>query len=189
MRIDKLTIGIFFILLGMNSLSLLAESSFELRSAAFFPQNKRFTDIYGDVSPCYEVEISTDAYCCSEGWVNFDWLTKKGHSSGCHEPTRVDIANLSFGIKYPYQLTDRISAYIGIGPTFYRIWLKNHGHNFREKATRFAVGGILKIGVIYELTNCVFVDLFVDYLYQPVHFKTHVNIGGLKTGLGIGVRL
>lgn len=29
----------------------------------------------------------------------------------------------------------------------------------------------------------------IDYLYQPVFIKKRVNIGGVKTGIGIGLKL
>ena len=31
-------------------------------------------------------------------------------------------------------------------------------------------------------------DVFVDYLYQPVHFSTRIDIGGFKIGAGIGYK-
>lgn len=78
---------------------------------------------------------------------------------------------------------------MGAGPSFGRIWLKNKPH-YREdeRTTKTVFGGVVKSGIYYTITDCLFLDLFVDYLYQPVHFDKHVNIGGVKIGAGIGVK-
>ena len=49
----------------------------EIRSAAFFPTSGKFQKIYGKVSGCYELQANVESEGFA-GWVNFDWLTKKG---------------------------------------------------------------------------------------------------------------
>lgn len=164
------------------------EISVEVRSAAFFHSSKLFREIYGNIGPCYELEASTPLCYCLDGWANFDWFSKH-RKKDCEEcASRVGIANISFGLKYPYCLCEQVTAYIGIGPSFSRIWLKEKSQCCRERLTKLVIGGVLKTGIYYFINECIFLDLFVDYLYQPVHFKRRVDIGGLKTGLGAGVK-
>jgi hypothetical protein len=180
---------IFFVVFLINSYPLMAiETSVELRSAAFFHSSKRFRHIYGNVSGSYQLEASSKLHDCFEIWENFDWFSKHGRSIGFKDPTRVSIANISFGIKCPYQFCEQFTAYIGIGPSISRIWLKNKSRGFHERISKLVIGGILKTGIYYFINPYVYVDVFVDYLYQPVHFETHVDIGGFKTGMGIGIK-
>lgn len=162
-----------------------SDISVEFRSAAFFHSSGRFREIYGNVGTSYQLEASTPLYNCMDGWTNFDWFSKH-NSGGCS--SRVSIASVSFGIKYPYRICGLIT-YIGIGPSISRIWLKNKPEDAeQERTSKLVLGGVLKTGINYFITRDIYLDLFLDYLYQPVHFDTWVDIGGLKTGLGIGIQ-
>ena len=164
-------------------------STLELRGAAFFPSAKRFRGIYGNVSSCYELE-SVVSFCSPwEGWVNFDWYSKNGRSIGLHDDTRVSIANGSFGIRYKYPCGGCYVPYLGIGPSFAGIHIKNKlcNHHTEEKSN-FVVGGVVKAGVYWYFCNDWFIDFFVDYLYQPKHYETRVDLGAVKPGIGIGVK-
>lgn len=136
----------------------------------------------------YEVEASTKLSPCFDAWVNFDWFSKHGQSHGFHNPTRVSIANVSTGLKLPYQFCEQFAVYIGVGPSFSNISLKNKSRCTHENLSKLAIGGIFKTGIYYYFNECSFLDLFVDYLYQPVYFKKHVDIGGFKTGAGLGIK-
>lgn len=177
-----------FYILALYFCPLIGESSLEIRSSAFFHSAKRFREIYGNVSGSYQLEASTSLCNCLEGWTNFDWYTKHGKSKGLEDPTRVSIANISIGIKFPSMCCECFMPYVGLGASLSGIWLKNKSHCTHETVSKLAVGGVIKTGICYFFTGHTFIDVFVDYLYQPVHFKKHVDIGGLKTGIGLGVR-
>lgn len=191
----KTLINLCFILFLCNFYSLCASTIVEVRSAAFFHASQKFRRIYGNVSGCYEVEASTTLCGCYDGWVNFDWFRKHGKSIGMKNSTRCDINNTSFGIKINYSLCnpfylpccDALIAYAGLGPSFGKIWLKNRSHCRHEKKSKCVVGGVFKCGIQYFFNCYLFLDLFVDYLYQPVQFHERVDIGGVKLGAGLGV--
>ncbi len=191
---------ICFIFLFLSCSSLMAQfeccpercftTTLEVRSDGFFHSFRRFRRIYGDVSASYQVEGSIQCDKNMALWTNFDWFGKHGRSIGFRDPTRVDIANISFGIKIPYCITQNIIAYVGIGPSLFGIWVNNRlFRREHEKVSRFALGGILKSGINYFITEHIFLDAFVDYLYQPVYFEKFVNIGGVKVGGGIGIKI
>jgi hypothetical protein len=187
---DKIFVGFLLLLSFFSIVPLSAElgCALELRSAAFFHKDRLFREIYGDVNACYEVEATVALNSCLETWANFDWFSRRGKSIGLGDPTRVRIANLSFGIKFPYQINNCLLFYAGIGPSFSRICIWNESIFLREHVSRIAYGGIVKLGIDYFITDNLFIDLFVDYLYQPVKFQNRLDIGGFKPGLGIGYR-
>lgn len=196
---------ISFLLILLSACSLQAETTIEVRAAAFFPSTHLFRSLYGNVNPSYSIEGATslnfggcDSECdpCNSGgllaFANFDWFNKNGHSKCGHDSTRVRIGNFSTGLKYAYAFNRCVEAYLGIGPSVSKIWIHNSyecSSSHRNKE-RWVVGGVVKLGVNYDFNECMYVDLFVDYLYQPVHFNQHhhVDIGGFKTGIGLGAR-
>lgn len=176
--------------LGFFNSNAFSESSIEGRVAAFIPLDSDFTDIYGHVSPCYQIEISTDL-CGSLGlWANVDYMYSKGHLSYCGSST-IDIANLSLGPKYRWCIGSCIQLYAGIGAVVSWTHLKNKScsdeSGYCEKINKSNIGFIAKSGVVFDLSNCFFADIFCDYSYQPA-FHYRVNIGGIRTGAGIGYK-
>lgn len=173
-------------LLLMSPLSAEFQGSVAFRSAAFFHDSTRFDHIYGNVGGSYQLEATLPLYNQLVGWTNLDWFSRHGRSEGLHDPTRVNILNFSFGVKVFQPLYENLFGYAGIGLSFSEIWLKNKSHCIHERTSKGAFGGVLKAGAYYFISDQVFLDTFVDYLYQPVHFDTQIDIGGVKTGLGIG---
>lgn len=174
---------IYFFLLGIGSL----ESSVAVRAAAFFPASKRFRHIYGDVNVDYQIEVCSELIPCLDAWVNFDWFSKHGKSQGAGNSTEITIANTSVGIRFTHHFCGGF-AYLGIGDNFSGVWIKNKSSCSHKKFSKSAMGGVLKAGLDYYFNGCAFLGIFVDYLYQPIHFQTHVNIGGFKTGVELGVK-
>jgi len=158
----------------------------EFRSAAFFHSAKRFREIYGDVGPSFQFEASMRCFEIMEAWINVDWFSKqRSHGDCCH--SRINLPNFSFGINYVYPFSRRFDLYCGGGPSLGRITLKNKSCCIREKKSKYILGVVFKSGVRYYIFDDLFIDLFVDYIVQRVDYKHHVDVGGLKTGLGIGV--
>lgn len=169
------------------------DTSLEVRAAGFYPSSSRFKDIYDEVGMCYEIEATTKIHPHVNGWFNFDWYSKNGRTSGLQDPTKVTIDNISFGIRLPYKISDKFVPYIGIGPSFARVRLKNKSPcpNFSvsdEHVKKWATGGVLKTGIYCNLRSDLFLNIFMDYLYLPVHFEDRIDAGGLKAGIGIGAR-
>lgn len=188
---NKIAFKIFFLLLVAANLYPLhadTQTRVEIRAAGFIPSSERFRDVYRNIGASYQIEASTNIYGCADGWVNVDWFSKHGRACGCAGQTCVTIVNGSFGIRIPFRTCGPLTPYLGIGPGFAQIRLRNKSGCCHETVSKFAVGGVLKTGVYYCINGCAFVDVFVDYLYQPVNFKTHVDIGGVKAGIGFGLK-
>lgn len=162
-------------------------NTFEIRGAAFFHSSKRFREVYDHVGPSVQVEASTSLCDCFGLWTNFDFFTRARKFGACCR-SRVNLYNLSLGAQYVYPFCKCVDIYAGIGPSFTWIDLKNKSCCGHDNEHKCAIGGLLKTGVYYYFCRNFFADVFVDYLYQPVHFHHRfVNVGGFKVGLGLGV--
>ncbi len=160
----------------------------EFRVAAFYPVSKKFRDIYGYVGPSYQLEAAFPVWRCFEAWGNLDGFYKgnRRFSRCCH--SRVGIFNGSFGLKYARCYRDRFHLYLGLGASLGEMWIQNRSCCGCEKVSKFIAGGVVKSGLQVDVYRSFFVDLFADYLFQPVKFEKTVDVGGLKAGAGIGVR-
>lgn len=174
---------LFFFLLLLNRFPLVAEIqdiNVEVRSGAFFHSPKRFREIYGSVGVSYQLEATTHLCNCWDGWANFDWFSDHGKPKDCDAKTRVSIASISFGVKYPYQFCERYIAYIGIGPSISRIWLKNRSGCEHERISKLAIGGVLKSGIYYFITCNIFLTSFSIIYINPFILKNRSILEELK---------
>lgn len=163
--------------------------SFETRYAAFFPTSQEFRDTCSFFGSCYEVEASRQLFDCYEGWINFDWFNKKGKENKQKEATRVRIGNISCGLKFSYAFNEVYTIYAGVGPSFARAWTKTRSPLEDKTRSKIAVGAVGKVGLDYYLAKNVYIDVFVDYLYLPVHIKKLDDASGVKVGLALGIKI
>ncbi len=163
------------------------ETSLELRPSAFFHSGKRFREVYASVGPTIGIEVSKRFCKRYAAWIDVDYLKEKSDENGCCK-TSLGILNTSLGVRYLYPLGCLCELYVGIGPTFSWVDLKNHTCCGHEHFSRLAVGGVVKTGLYYRFYRDYFIDVFVDYLYQSVHIGHSIDIGGLKLGIGIGTQ-
>lgn len=183
------------------------ESTLEIRTAAFYHTSHLYREVYENVTPSYQVEVSFSCNpCCYAWWANFAWLHDSGHpiTNSCssviptcsfctiNPTTKVNVANLTLGIRFPYYFTDCFIGYFAIGPSFGRVWYKNtypHPLPPTVRTSQFTYGGIIKLGFYYYFAQCLFLDFFTDYLYQAARINHHtVNLSGFEAGIGLGLR-
>lgn len=162
--------------------------SFKIRSAAFIAQSKLFRKIYDTAGPCIELEYAYRIKRHLEVWGNFDFFWQDGKSIGLCNPTQIKIPNFSFGIKSPYQFKECHELYLGIGPSFAGVLITNKTCCCCEKVSKPAFGFVVKSGYYYDFCKRFFLDIFADYLYQPVHFQRKTEVGGLRIGAGLGIK-
>jgi len=164
-------------------------NSISLRSAYFYPTGKLERKIYDN--PIFDIELE-GFHPLSHKWglyLNASYLEKSGRSDGLNLKTKMRIVPINIGIEYIYDLTDKASFYIGIGPSLNVISLHDSNPIGRRHTNKCCFGASTKSGFYYDLSNHFFADLFVDYLYIPAGFKNTSNVGGLRAGIGIGFRL
>jgi len=162
------------------------DSSLKFRVAAFWPSSGRFRKIYGRSMASYQIEGAATLLKCYQTWINIDWINKKGHSYRLHYSTRINITNISFGLSYVYQFKDDFNVYLGLGPSNGYIDIHNRVTKQHKHECKSTWGLVVKSGVIYNINCHIFVEAFLDYLYQPTRFRRNVDVGGLKSGIGVG---
>ena len=162
-----------------------SENTLEFRSAAFFHQSKKFRHVYDPISVDYQLDGTLALSPSFELWVEFDYTTKSKKKE-CYY-TKIKLTNCSLGLQYVHRFFPKLEGYIGTGVSLVRANLHNRSCCSDEWENKTAWGSLSKVGVRYWVTDNLFLDVFTDYLYQEVHFKKSVNVGGFKTGLGIGI--
>jgi opacity protein-like surface antigen len=180
---------IFLLLLTFGPLQS-AEWIAELRAGYFYPTSKKFREIYRQGGPEGEVEVSKSFSENWIGWGNINYFQRSGRSKGFHDRTTIRMLPLSLGLKYQFQFCNCFSPYIGAGVTYTFLNVKNAAHFVKRHVSREGFGFVLKSGVNINLSEDFLLDLFLDYYYQDVRFhdKHRVEVGGLRTGIGLGYR-
>lgn len=178
-------IRLLFVLALFFSVVEAYEGSLQVRAATFFPMAQVVKETYQTVIPDFQVEAGLRYANNYELWTNLDWLGVSKHEGSCCK-SRCEITQASFGLKYYTHLSDETELYLGVGPSFGKTCLYNQAFDFSEKKSKFAVGAVFKSGLRHYFYSNLFFDFFIDYLYQPVHLRKTVDVGGLKTGLGLG---
>lgn len=179
---------VLFVILISGSLSAfeVAQNSMEMRISGAIPVSGRYREIYGDIQASYELQVNTFLMQNISSWVNAGWITKKGFSTGCtRTPTRIEIASLSLGGNYFLPIYNNFSFYAGLGVILSQVNVKNH-HEGNAKA--FSPGAVIKAGLNIDIFEDFYAGLFSDYYWQPGVYKTNVDIGGIRIGLGLGYK-
>ncbi|MGK5594677.1 MAG: hypothetical protein ACSNEK_04885 [Parachlamydiaceae bacterium] len=181
--------SLFFYIFFIFSAMLHADTgaSLKYRTAGFFPVNQLVKHIYGDVIPNYQLEFSQSISPKIALWANADLFHEHGKVGHCGT-SKIYAVNFSIGPKLVYPFSNNFNLYVGIGPNIARICLRNGSRCGPHHDYKVAFGGILKSGVEVSVYQSVFLDIFADYLYQPVDFRETVDIGGWKVGVGIGAK-
>lgn len=162
-----------------------AEYSIEVRSAALLHTSESFRSIYGTVNPDFQIEASKTLSSPFELWGNLDYFYKDAGGDCCSSD--IQVGNFSIGVKYAYSFYNNFDIYLGPGFSIGIICLSNKACCGDNNDSRVALGGVIKSGVRYYFLQRAFVDLFADYLYQPVNYKPTVDVGGFKLGIGLGL--
>ena len=165
----------------------------EFKGAVFVPTNQTLKDLYNNC-PEFGVEVTGNLFDRLYAFTSVDFLRKEGQTIALANSTQLSIVNLALGVKYfvPFSHGD---FYLGLGvePTFLSTIDQFTAGIFKH--TQWSCGGIAKSGVIIDIPNSFFIDLFFDYSFvksdsysgSPVQLnETHLD--GCLFGIGIGYR-
>jgi len=172
-------------LFDVDAARLKMEYGIEARGSAYFPVSNTYRRIYGTVGPTVAFEGFGKLRNQVWGWTNVQWVPKHGHSIGNNNSTHINVLNWSLGLKYTWRFQKNYYPYLGIGPNLSAVWLDNHSH-CTKSPSKTAVGFVVKSGVYCVVYKHLYVNAFVDYLYQRVQFKKDANLSGANLGAGLG---
>lgn len=164
--------------------------SIEFRTSAFISSSNLMSKIYGRVHPEYSIQMKTHLSECIETWVIYDYHSGHGKGIGkCCKKTNLDVNMIGLGLSYNCPLCCSTELYGGIGASLSRVYVQNETCCSKHKETKLPVGVLFKSGILYCFYSNFYLDLFVDYLYEPVKFRHRsVDVGGVDVGLGIGYK-
>ncbi len=156
----------------------------EVKGSYFYPTEQAFKDIYGG-GLMYGGEISLGIWKNLDVWIGGNYFSQNGELTFTGEETSLQIVPLGAGLKYSLS-TGVLSFYGGVGVNYF---------NYKESnvigdVKTGAVGFVTKVGAYLEPVNQFVIDFFVEYSYcrmTPADFT--IDIGGIKAGIGIGIRL
>lgn len=181
-------------LICMQSLSA-HNSMIEFRGAGFIPTSNVYKHIYHS-SGAFGAELTTHLWDCIYGFFSFDYTSKHGRSIGGDTKTKVNFLPLSFGLKYlhPFCYGD---LYIGGGAVAARVHTHDYSPFVAPTYTHWGWGGTIKAGCLIDVTECAFLDIFVNYVsikssshntFNNLVVPQTVKVAGVFIGAGIGYR-
>jgi hypothetical protein len=166
----------------------------ELRVGYFYPVSSVIREIY-ESGVEGEIETAVRVYGRLHLFANGGFFTKEGRSLGFKNKTRINLFPLSLGLKYHFTLLPVLEFYLGAAPTYTWAYFHDYSPYVKEHVHKSAFGGVGKLGFIYTFWKMAFADFFFDYYYtrisgvhSPGVTSTNRDIGGFRTGLGIGFK-
>ena len=191
------TLSIFFtmgIFLGGFSRLYSEDFLLEARAAYFYPTASSFRSIYGNGAGLYSIEASYRACGNLYPWASAGILYKSGRTVAERTKTSVTIVPLALGLKYAF-CWNCIHPYLGLGILVPYLRTNDDSSFVVRIRNKWGVGAIVKSGIIYDMANCFFADLFLDYSWTRIGFSNTdkttgrtADISGLSVGLGLGFR-
>jgi len=127
-------------------------------------------------------------------YASVEFFDRNGFSTGSHERSVVYGIPLSLGFKPFYKIKKNSYAYAIVGPRYSFIQVRPHSSFLPAEINSGGIGFFATLGLHLIPANHFLVDVFGEYSYIPVHFKTtgnyvygnDVNAGGLTFGGGLG---
>jgi hypothetical protein len=158
----------------------------------YFRDSYSYSGSYSFDSSYYSGSYSFDSSYYSDD-SSSDWC----YSSEVNRRKQIWILPLSFGSKYFYNLTPRISVYLGAGVVYTYLRIEHRTAYFNEHFSKHGLGAVIKSGLRYDWGKYTFVNLFVDYFHQNFHLshlerevsidRKIMNLSALKIGFTVGV--
>lgn len=163
----------------------------EFRVAYFYPTSKRFREICPGARIDYGLEGTFYLRPCLGVFGNLTWLPTNGRSLWERHHTHVDLVPFTAGLRYRFCWNRCMALRVGLGVAYFFVSTRDRSdcrciqkHTFHQNA-----GVVAKADWQWKFCQCVYVDLFADYLYLPINTVSGCSqVGGFNFGIGIGRR-
>lgn len=184
----------------MSSLSLSAFDGFcqggsiEGRVGYLYPTNHTTRDICSG-NALYSLEGNLEICNQFYLWASGGYFQQSGHTTG-GDKTKLEMVPIGVGIKYFFPM-EPFNFYVGGGalPTY--VWSHTNSSYLTSKFNKWGCGGVVKGGVLIDLSCSFFIDVFVDYMIlsikgkgstDPLAYSVSCNLNSVVVGAGIGYR-
>jgi hypothetical protein len=179
----KLSILVSLILV-LAGIGQAAEFAFAINARYFSPKDSYFKDIYGG-GMAFGGEFNVIIAKNIGVWINASYFSKAGQLTFTKEDTNLSIIPIGIGACYR-KMISFAELYGGLG----LIYAKYKETAQIGNVSSSGIGYLGKIGANFNLTQRLFVDLFVHYSsckMKPADFD--IDIGGFEAGIGIGYKI
>ncbi|MBU4203905.1 MAG: hypothetical protein KKD59_08160 [Acidobacteria bacterium] len=175
---------IFFIaVFYMQGYVTASVGAFEVKGNYFIPSEQAFKDIYGG-GFAFGAEVSFKIWNNLHFWADGRFLSRKGELTFTKEETKLQIIPIGFGLKY-FLTAGTLQFYGGIGGGYF-IFKES---NVIGDVSKDGFGFITRIGVLFQVTDSFFFDLFGNYSNCKMHpADFSIDIGGIEAGIGAGFK-
>lgn len=175
-------------------------SAMQIRGGAFVSLHEQVREIYGWGLPTMEFEYAYSMLrnfwgLCNELvlWENIGWASKSGESIGFGYYTKLNMMPISLGVSYKVYLGKGVDFYLGAGPAYSFLWIRNYDGFMTTFYNSSQFGLRTKTGLTYTFCTNFFIDIFGDYYYTSFKKMTHdpiqnvnTNFSGFFAGGGFG---
>ncbi len=164
----------------------------EIKGSLFVPTNHTFREIYKNCGD-FGVELTGRMLQHLYAFASADFIAKHGSTTELASYSKINIVSLALGAKYFLPFTHG-DFYLGIGIQPTSVTIKNQIPSLLEQSA-WVCGGVAKSGVIFNIAESFFTDVFFDYSFAQATFisgsplqinRSHLD--GCVFGVGFGYR-
>src|SRR5262249_11991537 len=138
----------------------------ELKVGYYCPTGHKFRKIYSGAA-ITGIETSYQAWRDLYVWGSASYLYKEGRSIGDHHSTHITLVPVGLGLKYLYSLRPEkpcpIDLYLGAGVLGTYVNIRDKSPFVIPRSSGWSCGGIIKGGMLFDVTKCLFLDFYTDY--------------------------
>lgn len=126
-------------------------------------------------------------------YASLEYFGKHGKSLGGHQRTSLWGIPFSMGLKMKIASYSLLRSYFTIGPRYLFLHMHNHSQYVKKNLERNGIGGFANVGLEYDLSNCLLLDVFAEASYIRMRFhssnRNNYNetrqVGGYTFGGGL----
>ncbi|MBN2479156.1 MAG: outer membrane beta-barrel protein [Parachlamydiales bacterium] len=186
---------IFFIFLLIPKLQA-TDILIEGQAGFYVPISQKFRHVYGDGGIFGGAELTMQMYRHFYFWGSSYYYHKSGSSIGFETSTEFTLVPIGLGLKFIYPVK-HVDLYLGAGALPSYVKFKDKSPFVVPESKKWAVGGIVKGGAIFNFHDNLFVDLFTNYSILRTKFhntdniivtRSKINLDNWAIGIGFGYR-
>ena len=180
-------IAILCLIVGFSIMGFAGERfSISVQGNAFVPKDAEFKDFYGSGHLFPEVKVGITVFKGFYLWGGYGYYKASGESTPeFREETKWNQSFLFYGGGYKADLTGSLAANVRLGGVSTTYKEQALDIEIKRTTTGFYAGGSL----LYSIVRYVFAELEVGYISVSDDIDNRsINLGGLKAGIGIGIR-
>ena len=166
----------------------------EVKGGYFFFSDSKMRKIFNEGGADVQLSSSTPIWKWLQIYGSVEYLERHGKSLNGGQKTRIWEVPLSLGLKPVIAISSKAEYYFTLGPRYFFVHQHNDSHYVDKEVNGNGLGGFVNTGFNFYPTTHFLVDIFGEYSYKRMHFKSskhhvyggNVQVGGFAFGIGLG---